>query len=95
MTANKQIAMECAERLYDLIDGDGDWDALDAIRIIKETLLRSNAEREAKVREFVDASDAFLERYLTLVNSGDCGDWNPEEEDEVIRLRAARKALGI
>ncbi len=30
-----------------------------------------------------------LERYTQLVNCGDCGNWNPEKEDEVIAARAA------
>jgi hypothetical protein len=31
-----------------------------------------------------------LDRYVSLVNSGDCGFWNPEDEDEV---KAARESL--
>lgn len=36
------------------------------------------------------ALQGLLDRYLTMVNSGDCGNWEPEDEAEVI---AARKAL--
>lgn len=38
------------------------------------------------------AMNAMLERYVALVNSGDAGNWNPEEEDEVIKCRAILKA---
>ena len=31
------------------------------------------------------------ERYTSLVNSGDCGNWNPEEETIVIKAREALK----
>lgn len=36
------------------------------------------------------ALTAMVDRYVSLVNSGDCGNWNPETEADVI---AARKAL--
>ena len=36
------------------------------------------------------ALQALLSRYVELVNCGDCGFWNPEEEPEVI---AARRQL--
>lgn len=39
-----------------------------------------------------DAAEALLDRYLTLANSGDCGNWDPEQESEVIALRAALAA---
>ncbi len=32
---------------------------------------------------------AHLESYIKLVNSGDCGNWDPELEPQVIALRAA------
>ena len=35
------------------------------------------------------ACRALLNRYLALVNSGDAGNWNPEEEPEVIAVRRA------
>lgn len=36
-----------------------------------------------------DALTALLDRYVSLVNCGDCGNWNPETEDQVIAARAA------
>jgi hypothetical protein len=41
-----------------------------------------------------EAAAALLDRYVGLVNCGDCGHWNPEEEDEVIALRSALAAEG-
>lgn len=38
-----------------------------------------------------EALTKLLERYLELVNCGDCGSWDPEQEPAVIR---AREALG-
>lgn len=43
----------------------------------------------AKLRE---ALEGLLERYTELVNCGDCGFWNPEEEDAVKFARAALAA---
>jgi hypothetical protein len=37
----------------------------------------------------------FLSEYVALVNSGDAGNWDAEEEDKVIKARAAiAKAKG-
>ena len=42
-----------------------------------------------------EALQAMLDRYLRLVNSGDAGDWDPEDEYCVIAARAAlSKARG-
>lgn len=38
------------------------------------------------------AAQAHLDRYVALANSGDAGNWNPEEEEHVIKLRRALKA---
>lgn len=37
------------------------------------------------------ALNGLLEHYTGLVNSGDCGHWNPEEETEVMAAREALK----
>ena len=34
--------------------------------------------------------DSLLNRYVELVNCGDCGNWNPEEE---MVVKAARRAI--
>lgn len=39
--------------------------------------------------EMVEAAAALIEHYTQLVNCGDCGSWDPEQEPVVIRLRAA------
>ncbi len=49
---------------------------------------------EADVARLKDAASAFLERYVGLINSGDAGFWDPEEEPEVIALRAALASQG-
>jgi len=37
------------------------------------------------------ALDSLLNRYVQLVNCGDCGNWDPEQEEDV---KAARFAIG-
>ena len=44
----------------------------------------------AAAPDMEEALNDLLNHYTNLVNCGDCGNWNPEEEKEVI---AARKAL--
>jgi hypothetical protein len=73
------------------------------------TLERENAaliaERDSErqlVRHLTGALEVLLNRYVGIVSSGDCGNWNPEEEYEVVVARgvlalvearsAARKA---
>lgn len=36
------------------------------------------------------ALDTLVKRHVSLVNSGDCGDWEAEEEDAI---KQARKAM--
>jgi hypothetical protein len=38
--------------------------------------------------DLVAALAGMLDRYTALVNCGDCGNWNPETEDEVIAARS-------
>lgn len=39
--------------------------------------------------DLLAALERLLGRYIGLVNCGDCGNWDPETEDEVIAARAA------
>lgn len=39
--------------------------------------------------ELFEALETFVEEYCALVNSGDAGNWDPEEEPKVIAARAA------
>lgn len=55
----------------------------------------SDAEIEANIDlicaapELLAACEGLLNKYVSLVNSGDAGFWNPEEEAEVIAARSA------
>lgn len=49
------------------------------------------ARAEERWRLVEVALEALLKRYLSLVNSGNCGFWDPEKEDEVIQARVALK----
>lgn len=57
--------------------------------------LRARDERAALIALLDAAPDIYgsleclIARYVGLVNSGDCGNWNPELEAEVIGARAA------
>lgn len=55
----------------------------------EEEELRANARLMAAAPELLEASKVFLAMYIRLAESGDCGNWNPEEEAEVIAVRAA------
>lgn len=41
------------------------------------------------IEELQEALETFVEEYTEMVNSGDCGFWDPEKEDKVIAARAA------
>lgn len=36
-----------------------------------------------------EALKQFVSEYVALINSGDCGNWDPETEEKVIKARAA------
>jgi hypothetical protein len=52
---------------------------------------RTAIEAKTRIEAAEQALRDLLDRYTALVNCGDCGNWNPETEPEVI---AARRALG-
>jgi hypothetical protein len=55
----------------------------------------ANCRLIAAAPDLLEALEFFVERYAALVNSGDCGNWNPETDAEVIKARAAiKKAKG-
>ena len=49
-----------------------------------------NLQLQGQVETLKAGLEAMMLRYLELVNSGDCGNWDPEKEPEV---RAARALL--
>lgn len=53
------------------------------------------SDEESGYSAMYEAASALLTMYVALVNSGDCDCWNPEEDEEVINMRAAlAKARG-
>jgi hypothetical protein len=62
-------------------------------RITDETF--ANARMIAAAPDMYAALERMINLYVALVDCGDCGNWNPEEEMEVILARdAIRKARG-
>lgn len=50
--------------------------------------LKLEEDRKPTMKALKKASEALLDHYVALVNSGDAGHWNPEEEKEVQTLRS-------
>ena len=46
------------------------------------------AALEAQNAELIAALDKLLKKHVELIESGDCGFWNPEDEAEVTHARA-------
>lgn len=52
-------------------------------------------EAREQAAELLEALEVMADYYVQLVNTGDAGQWNPEEDDVVIKSRAAiTKAKG-
>lgn len=49
----------------------------------------ADAHLIAAAPDLYAALNAFVEEYVAMINSGDCGNWNPEEGEMVIAARAA------
>lgn len=47
------------------------------------------AYQDSQPSELKAAAQALLDHYVSLVRSGDAGNWDPETEEPVIRLRKA------
>lgn len=56
---------------------------------------KNHADQERIKRaapQLLEALQEITEMYCAMINSGDCGNWNPEEDKEVTKARAAIKA---
>ena len=49
----------------------------------------ANAHLIAAAPMLLEALEQFLSEHIDLVESGDCGFWDPEKEEKVIKARAA------
>lgn len=61
----------------------------------RDAKMRANTHLIASAPELLAALQGLLDRYVDLVNCGDCGNWDPEVEGQVILARRAiAKAKG-
>lgn len=56
------------------------------------TAVNQHEQIQAENTRLREALTALTSRYAELINSGDCGNWDPEEEDEMKQARAALEA---
>ena len=70
-------------------DVDAARDMLTTLAAENATLRASEAAALERAARIEKASSEFLEAYVDMINSGDCGNWDPEKEPLVIALRTA------
>jgi hypothetical protein len=78
--------INAAREMVSIARGEADPETY---RIHTPEMIELRAENE-RLRA---ALEPLLKRYVTLASSGDCGFWNPEEENEVISARAALRSV--
>jgi hypothetical protein len=59
-----------------------------------DSLLIRITQLETENKRLRVALSEFLEMYVAMVNSGDCGNWNAEEDPEVVKAREALSGGG-
>lgn len=85
-------AQAAGEEIYRIQNGNGIVVG-DAPTIYANAILRHFAQStpDKSRQELVGALRGMTEHYCALINSGDCGNWNPEADAPVIAARAALK----
>lgn len=89
----RQVTLGIPETKNSYVDGHAtDSDGTNWIRVslANEIINATEHNLGALQREYTAlaaASAALLDRYTELVNCGDCGNWNPETEAQVIAMR--------
>lgn len=64
------------------------------LRAEVERLTAALAAERARFSALVAAGDALAGMYIRMIDSGDCGSWDPRLDAEVIAWRAARQEGG-
>jgi hypothetical protein len=77
-------------RLEVLYDGTESTPAL--VKIARLEMVIEDRDRE--IERLREGSIGLLDHYTGMINSGDCGNWDPESDEPVIRLRAALTPKG-
>jgi hypothetical protein len=89
----RQVTLDIPETKESYTDGHAtDSDGTNWVRVDLANGIINATEHNlgAMRREYAAlaaASVALLERYVDLINCGDCGNWNPETEEVVIAMR--------
>ena len=83
MEAGTIVTVEKPGRIIAICDGVSFSDVENQAHA--DLILRAVNSHDA----LVEALESFLKMYVRLAESGDCGYWDAEEEDEVVAARAA------
>jgi hypothetical protein len=81
---------ETSKATQTIRDASGHWFA-DVVGLQAGTVVQAVNERESLLAQrdaLRDALMMILNHYKSLVNSGDCGNWNPDEEPQVIQAQS-------
>lgn len=90
----RQVTLDIPETKNSYTDGHAtDSDGTNWVRVsLANEIINATEHNLGTMRRdyaaLTVASVALLERYVELVNCGDCGNWNPETEEQVIAMRA-------
>lgn len=77
------------------MDGESFLSELAKTYSLARKLEQERDEAREQAAELLEALEAMADYYVQLVNTGDAGQWDPEEDDVVIKSRAAiAKAKG-
>lgn len=73
----------------DGLSADDTWGEIYGSAHDDDAEMEATARLIASAPDLLEALKGMTEHYAALVNSGDCGSWDPETEAEVIAARAA------
>jgi len=100
---------ELLKHKYNVVIDGVDCIEMDCIQLVINTVRQEHDKRATKIMEaaFVELSKlhkskvdplkqaliGMVDMYTAMINSGDCGNWDPEGDKEVMAARVALKEL--